>query len=449
MNRFENGYALLIAVNENQMPGYALPTVAKDAAALEAVLVHPERCAYPKDNVRLLQGAQSSRDGIQAGLAWLKQKLAADTSDNATALIYYSGHGARNATTETYYLLPYDMGTPVTQTAIAATDFAAQIDAVRPRRLLVILDCCHAGGMSIKGDDPVAAEGLRTAALTPQSSDVSVLGAGRGRAILSSSTNEEQSYIRQDMAMSIFTYHLVEALTGHAAPPDGATTILVSDVMSYVTRAVPASAQQAYSLPQTPSFYVSGENFPVALLLGGRGLSKGEAAPSPLSVNYWPPKAPAEASGGLTIGGGVDTGGGAFSGRDTTVHGSQFGSSHFVLSGDFRGAVLNIQSTMQNVTQSINSAPAGEPSDRAELMQLVAALRADLEQVPPDRQKEVDAVANRLQSLTNELDRGDREMLTIIGGSLERSAEALSDVRPSIRTTAAQIAEAVRRFARI
>ena len=71
---------------------------------------------------------------------------------------------------------------------------------------------------------------------------VAALMQGQGRAVLSSSTAEESSYVRSDRRMSIFTYHLIEALTGHARPPDGATEVLVSDVMGYVSRRVPQSA---------------------------------------------------------------------------------------------------------------------------------------------------------------------------------------------------------------
>ena len=86
---FTNGYALISGVNDNLIPNYALPTVAKDAAALHKVLIHPERCAYPADNVRLLTGSDASRAGIYAGLSWLKERLAADRSDNTTAVLYY------------------------------------------------------------------------------------------------------------------------------------------------------------------------------------------------------------------------------------------------------------------------------------------------------------------------------------------------------------------------
>jgi len=83
--------------------------------------------------------------------------------------------------------------------------------------------------------------------------------------------------------MSIFTYHLIEALTGHAQPQEGATEVLVSDVMGHVWRRVPESAKADWGSEQTPDYQVSG-NFPVALLLGGKGLSKGRPAPDPLEL---------------------------------------------------------------------------------------------------------------------------------------------------------------------
>jgi hypothetical protein len=439
LERFTHGYALLIAVNENRMPGLALPTVAKDAAALQAVLTHPERCAYLPENVRLIQGPEASRVGIRAGFTWLKQKLAADRTENATALVFYTGHGARETQTDAFYLLPYDLSAPVSRSALPAAEFAGLVEAVRPRRLLVVLDCCHAGGMAIKGQDPIAAERLRRTAAQPAAADIARLADGRGRAVLSSSTGDEQSYVRPDMSMSIFTYHLVEALTGHARPANGATDVLVSDVMGYVTRTVPAAARAAYGLSQTPTFSFSGENFPVALLLGGRGIGKGQSPPEPTSVEFWPP-----ANGGGAVaavaspyGSGVPAGAGAHKGGNS-----------FVLSGDFRGSALNIQSSLQNVTQSINAAPTGEAADKAALLQLVAGLQAELEQVPPAQRQEAQAVAGRLKGLVGELDRGDREMLSILGDSLTRAADSLGPVRPNVPDVARQIAAATRRFAR-
>ncbi|WP_374687980.1 caspase domain-containing protein, partial [Promineifilum sp.] len=412
---FTHGYALLIAVNDNLIPQYALPSVAQDAAALRDVLVHPERCAYPAENVRLLTGRDASREGIRQGLSWLQERIAAAGSDNATAVLFYSGHGARNAADDSYYLLPYDLRSPLSDSLLRATDVAAQIEQVQPRRLLVVLDCCHAGGMGIKGEDLFAGVGLVKTAAPPEAKSVVALAAGQGRAVLSSSTAAESSYVRADRAMSIFTYHLVEALTGHAAA-EGAAEVLVSDVMGYVSRAVPASARREYNVSQTPVYQVSGENFPVALVLGGKGISKGQPAPDPLTP--LPAGGPVIQTGGGAYVAGSVTAGGDVNLGGKTVGGDEIGGSKYVMSGNFSGAVLNIESHLSHVTQSILAAPGGDAAGRAELNSLVAALEAELKRAPAERAREAEAVAARLARLTAALEAGDAEMADAGGRAL-------------------------------
>jgi len=99
--------------------------------------------------------------------------------------------------------------------------------------------------------------------------------------MLNSSTGAQKSYLRNDRTMSLFTYHLIEALTGHAPHPDDASVVYVTDVMSWVTREVKRSAARE-GRDQTPVMRTSGV-FPVAQLLGGRGLAATETAPDPLA----------------------------------------------------------------------------------------------------------------------------------------------------------------------
>lgn len=296
---FSHGYALLIAVDESAEPGWALPDVAKDVSALQVVLVHPERCAYLPDNVKVVQGEEATRAGILDGLSWLRQKLAEDKSDNETAVVYYTGHGLREITGRepVSYLVPYDARRDSLRlSALRAEDFAAEVQALNPKRLLVLLDCCLAGAMGAKGASS-GIEGFESVAIPPNlflsgakgvspvegSKGLEGLARGSGRAVLSSSQGDQLSWIRCDRTMSIFTYHLIEALTGHAQPQEGASEVLVSDVMSYVWRKVPESAHTDWKKNQDPDYQVSG-NFPVALLLGGKGLSKGQPAPDPRAV---------------------------------------------------------------------------------------------------------------------------------------------------------------------
>ncbi|HOC20828.1 MAG TPA: caspase family protein [Anaerolineae bacterium] len=290
---FDHGYALLIGVNAHSVPEWALPDVEKDVTALGEVLRHPERCAYPAANVRTLTGTAATHEGILDGLRWIRQRL--QTDPEATAVIYYTGHGERDdsRTPAEFYLIPYDTTTDVQSSALRATEFAAAINAMQPQRLLVILDCCHAGGMDVKEVEPLPG-GYVSAVMppallmgddasvrfTPGAKGLEALAQGRGRAVLSASTGEQRSFIRKDRRMSIFTYHLIEALTGHAQPQEGAREVLVSDVISYVTRKVPESARGDWGQEQTPDFQMRGNNFPIALILGGKGVTTAEPSPA-------------------------------------------------------------------------------------------------------------------------------------------------------------------------
>src|SRR6185436_15402219 len=150
---------------------------------------------------------------------------------------------------------------------------------IRPRRLLVVLDCCHAERLEVKD---AKESGLTSIAVTTATPGVGLLAEGDGRAVLSSSRGNQQSWIRNDGQMSVFTYHLVEALTGHTGRPAW-RDVTVTEVMEYVGRTVPVTARSQHGADQEPVFRYSGTSFPIALVLGGKGVEKGAAAPDPLA----------------------------------------------------------------------------------------------------------------------------------------------------------------------
>ena len=219
---FEHGYAVVIGVDENQIKRLALPTVAKDVQAVHDVLVHPDRCAYKPENVKLLKGAESTSQNILKALYWLQDKVKEDPK--ATAVLYYSGHGMEDKDTDEYYLIPYDITSlsRVRAYAIKAEALTAEISKVTAERFLAILDCCHAAGMKVKDVDLSAIEDEDNVAARPfpidlavakevaidtagpQSKDVSDLLEGNGRAVLNSSTGAQSSYVRKDNKMSVF-----------------------------------------------------------------------------------------------------------------------------------------------------------------------------------------------------------------------------------------------------
>ncbi len=271
---FPHGYALLVGVGACQYSRWSLPTTVKDAQALGALLADEALCGYAADQIRLLRDERATQQGILDGLAWLA--ACAQRDPEATVIVYFSGHGWRHTETDRYYLVTHEVDPfHFTASALAAATFSQALSAVHARRLLVFVDCCHAEGMATAKDaaaSPPLPPSFVEGALPKAVADDLTLGAGR--AVFTSARGAQKSWLRPDKTLSIFTYHLLEALQGaHNVPSDG--FVKVSNLMNYLGEQVPANAWRLCSAEQVPFFKFETEDFPVALLRGGKGLPKG------------------------------------------------------------------------------------------------------------------------------------------------------------------------------
>ncbi len=150
--------------------------------------------------------------------------------------------------------------------------------------------------------------------------------------------------------------------------------------------------------------------------------------------------------GTLNTGGGgffaapVSAGGDLQAGRKD-VGGDEIKGSKYVMSGDFRGVVLNIESRLDNVTQTLGALPNAAPDQRQELARLVGELKAALAQVPPEAVGDATNLTKRVEALAEEAagDAPDPEYVRDLGESLKRAAGKL----PGIATLVAAIVELV------
>ncbi|PAX57129.1 peptidase C14 caspase catalytic subunit p20 [Brunnivagina elsteri CCALA 953] len=271
-NILSHNYALLIGVGECEEPKLSLPTTVKDIEAVKTLLTNEKLCGYIDNNqhLRLLSNAIATSANILDGLNWLKQQT--ENDPEATIFIYYSGHGCLDASGD-YYLIPHETDrADITDTALPATQFNAALQQIPAKQLLVIIDSCHAQGMasSKEGDTknrPPLPKGFTQTALPKN-----IIQQGTGKVVFTSSTGNQSSWIRPDGKMSVYTYHLLEALQGAANQP-GDKVVRVSHLMNYLSKTVPESAQDLCKAEQTPFFDFATEDFAVALLCGGKGLA--------------------------------------------------------------------------------------------------------------------------------------------------------------------------------
>ncbi len=255
--RYENGHALIVGV------GGDLPTTMDDAIGLANVLKDSTRCAYPPEQVHLLVGEQSTRTAILDAL----DIVARSTSSLSTIIIYFSGHGYRvtSPTGEFFYLMPYGYDLNLLyQTAINGSEFMDKLRAISAKQMLILLDCCHAGGIS-----PVGISGLHLtkAPLPPEARGL--FSAGNGRVLIASSREDELSFA--GTPYSAFTLALLEALSGiGVAKQDG--YVRVADLALYAREMVPGRTGGR----QHPILnFEHADNFVLAYYAGGDTSPKG------------------------------------------------------------------------------------------------------------------------------------------------------------------------------
>jgi hypothetical protein len=215
---FTKGHALIVGV------GNDLPCTIDDAKGLAKILRDEERCAYNPEQVHLLTGERADRDGLFSAL----DTLAKATDNESTVIIYFSGHGRQHG--KSYYLMTNGYNTnDLDGTAISGAEFADKIMAIPAQKKLVLLDCCHAGGIGrIKGKP------LTKSPLPPEAVDL--FSEGEGYVLIASSKKEEYSLAGNPY--SVFTGVLIEALCGKGvAEKDG--YVRVADLAGHTREKVP------------------------------------------------------------------------------------------------------------------------------------------------------------------------------------------------------------------
>lgn len=318
-DRFEQGHACVIGV------GGDLPSTATDAKGLAKILRDPERCAYPEEQVHLLTEANATRSNILQSL----ETLAHSTNDESTVLIYFSGHGHQLLKPfKSYFLMPYGYSTEdLGDTAISGSEFVDLLREIPAQKLLVVLDCCHAGGLSDLSDFQAT-----KAPLPPEAQRM--FAKGGGRIMIGSSHPEELSYAGEPY--SAFTYALMKGLCGEGATKqDG--YIRATDLAMYASRIVPTLTSDK----QHPVLDIEkADNFALAYYAGGKMQPKG--LPIELAAEPRIESKPGELNGQIQTTNIVASGE-----RAIAIGGHVQGSN--IISGD--GNVVGNNSTIQNVTQ--------------------------------------------------------------------------------------------------
>ncbi len=182
---------------------------------------------------------QPTRNNIEEELARMCQTAGRDD----LLLVYFSGHGIL-IEGQPYLLPPEARRLSAARQALSLAEVERQMRASQARRRVLILDACHTG-VDI-GRDVTDSEFIRYA-----------YDQAEGFALIAGSTSQQKALERDKLEHGIFTYFLLEGLTGKADAA-GKGFVTVNDLATYTVGQVKRWNRENGGLVQEPTVRAEG-----------------------------------------------------------------------------------------------------------------------------------------------------------------------------------------------
>ncbi|MBD1821545.1 caspase family protein [Cyanobacteria bacterium FACHB-DQ100] len=217
-------WILLIGVNRYRDP--QLPSLqysAIDCQGLSEALIDATQ-SFPQRSMQIRHDF-----GVPATLSQVRDSLkeivrSAQAAD--TILVYFSGHGVLETTTQQPILCLTDtQKADLLNTGLSVAELLEQFSQCQAKQQIVWLDACHSGGMTLRGTLPNPTQQL-VRVLGRQASE------SQGFYALLSCDQAQQSWEFPELGHGVFTYFLMQGLRGAAADATG--TIDADGLYKYV-----------------------------------------------------------------------------------------------------------------------------------------------------------------------------------------------------------------------
>jgi len=278
-----NRYALLIGVQDYPGPDNDLSYPDDDVNALEPLLLSEGWTSVVK-----LLNSDATNANIEAAI----RDLSSD--DDATILVYYSGHGSTSSTGDTAYFIPYDGLVYSAASGTTSVDLSKWVTpstmtqwmaGARAKHRILILDSCFSGGFTL-GDGSVDTAPANYGAYEDGTTDIPLLFAALSKfstlvssnlssygsqevLTLSAAGSAEPSWDAGSYSHGAFTYYLLKAGTKGSdgellADSDGDGFVSVNEAYVYAKKAIKLywdSSYAALTADQAYSWYINNASY--------------------------------------------------------------------------------------------------------------------------------------------------------------------------------------------
>ena len=207
-------YALVVGVSKYRDPKIPKLGLSDNDAKAFGDFLKSQNAIFKETRVTSLLNEKATKSEVEKYLYYTLPKAGKED----TIILFFSGHGAFDPVRPTEFLfLPYDAETEYLSTSgvkMSGLDFLKGVSA---ERILVVSDACYAGGFSE----------MKPKSIAP-SVDLFLqeFRNSSGRAIITSSKDEQISWEVPQLKNCVFTHYLLEGLRGKADKDhDGVVTL--------------------------------------------------------------------------------------------------------------------------------------------------------------------------------------------------------------------------------
>lgn len=251
-------FLLIVGLNEYRNPKYNLNFAVADAEAFRTKIEKGSEGMFNQVHTVLLTNSGATRGGILLELDAVAKKA----GEEDVFVFYYAGHGVMSeGLNQQFYIIPHEVvklygdEQGLVRLAISASELKQASVEIKARKQLFVLDACQSGGMT----------GMLAARGAAEEKAVNQLARSTGTYWLAASGTEQFAGEFAQLGHGIFTYCLLEGLSGKA---DGQSDkkVTVQELSAFLNDQVPVVSKQYKGAPQFPNTFGYGQDFPIIIL---------------------------------------------------------------------------------------------------------------------------------------------------------------------------------------
>ncbi|HQP04294.1 MAG TPA: ankyrin repeat domain-containing protein [Bacteroidales bacterium] len=265
-----NLYVVAIGINDYENPQYRLNYAVNDADAFASNLKAGSASLYGKVENHVILNRDATKDNITKTISQIQAK--AKPWD--VFVFFYAGHGIainENGNTQ-FYLVSADVtnifsGDQLKAKAISNSELLAFSRDIPSDKQFIVIDACNSGA---------AANMLSYRSGPEEQRALAVLARSTGTHFLFASTADQLAKEIPQIGHGVFTYAILQAMTGGEGYFKSDAGVSVKDISNYTERKVPDISQTYIpgGVPQYPTAYSYGQDFPLVLASQTPGVTK-------------------------------------------------------------------------------------------------------------------------------------------------------------------------------